>query len=418
MKLLSAGDENKEMGGHVGRSCFFTSISTNYIAKAVAWACSVRQLYPRSAIYFYVYNLSELTRAARSELERACVDVVGGEFCLRDPLRLVRSEKRYPYIFSLTEGCTSVKPRAALELLQLYPDVTYMDPDTILYQDLDQGRPLSWDLQLIPHITEPTGSPAILNERLFLSSGVFNLGYFSATRSSAIFEYLEWWNCFLENYCHDSIQLGLYVDQRPCDLAPCFVEQLDVIRHPGYNVAWWNLFSDRQLVSGDGCFQVVRRGDFFPLIFFHFSNYPGSSNLSLPVARPLPELMAGLQELSLQASWPDVNELYRDYDQRVKKYASLLEFVSSYSQYQFSYCGKRIPQLARILYREAYPNGTTWDPFASSQALVVLRAIGVILRRYHRADFKSAVKRSVRLFLSLLTPSLSRLDPRPTKLLP
>jgi hypothetical protein len=406
------------MNQHIERACFFTSISTNYIAKAVAWARSVREVYPRAAIYLYVYNLSELPHAKRIELEQACADDVGGQFGLRDPLPLVQSDRRYPYIFSLTEGCTAVKPRAALELLGSYANVTYMDPDTILYLDLDQGRDVSWDLQLIPHITDLGGSQAILNERLFLASGVFNLGYFAVTRSGVVFQFLEWWHRFLERYCYDSMPLGLYVDQRPCDLAPCFIDNLDVVRHPGYNVAWWNLFSDRELVSRSGGFHVVRRGEHFPLVFFHFSNYPGPSSPSLPVARPLPELMSGLKELSLQSSWPDLGSLYQDYDQRCASCASLLSLVSGCRQYQFSRYGKRIPRLARVLYREAYPGGTEWDPFASDQVVVLLRSAIVILGHYRLSDVKSGAKRIIKVLLSLLTPSLCRLDPRQAQPLP
>lgn len=400
------------------RPCFFTSISTNYIAKAVAWACSVRRVYPQTSIYIYVYNLSEIPLDQRSRLEQACAGYVGGEFGLRDPLRLMRPEKRYPYIFSLTEGCTAVKPKAALELLESYDNVTYMDPDTILYQDLDQGRTLQWDMQLIPHITDPVGTPGILNERLFLSAGVFNLGYFSVTRSTAVIEYLNWWHGYLEQYCHDSMQSGLYVDQRPCDFAPSFFENIDVVRHPGCNVAWWNLFSDRQLTRSNGEYFLIRRDQSFPLIFFHFSNYPGSSNPSLPVARPLPELMVGLQDLTLQVSWPEIGDLYRDYDQRCAECADLLPLISTYRQYRFSINGCRIPQLARILYREAYPNGTAWNPFECLQFMVVMRSVLTIFKRYQFSDVKSGLKRIAKASMSLLTPSLNRLDPNPVRQYP
>lgn len=50
-------------------------------------------------------------------------------------------------------------------------------------------------------------------------------------------------------------------------------DQCTILRHPGCNVAYWNLH-ERQIASGPGKSVSVRfEGAAFPLVFFHFSGY-------------------------------------------------------------------------------------------------------------------------------------------------
>ena len=82
---------------------------------------------------------------------------------------------------------------------------------------------------------------------------------------------------------HD-LRSGLFVDQKWVDLAPCFFDEIHILRHAGCNVAYWNL---RERFLSDADNRVVVNGD-TPLVFFHYSGYRTdrpdqlSSKLGLP----------------------------------------------------------------------------------------------------------------------------------------
>ncbi|MFO0994993.1 MAG: hypothetical protein U1E67_24035, partial [Hyphomicrobiales bacterium] len=63
-----------------------------------------------------------------------------------------------------------------------------------------------------------------------------------------------------------ALERGVFVDQKYLDLAPSFMEKLKVLRHPGYNVAYWNLVQ-RKITENDG--EFFANGQ--PLHFVHFS---------------------------------------------------------------------------------------------------------------------------------------------------
>jgi hypothetical protein len=68
---------------------------------------------------------------------------------------------------------------------------------------------------------------------------------------------------------------GIFVDQKWIDLAPLFFEGIYILKHKGYNMAWWN-FNDRKLFEQNGDYYV--NSENYPLVFFHFSGFKPRSN--------------------------------------------------------------------------------------------------------------------------------------------
>lgn len=147
--------------------------------------------------------------------------------------------------------------------------VIYLDPDIRVYNRFDRLENLleNSSAVLTPHITKPIEDGKNPNDHHMLQAGVFNLGFIAARRCDETLDFMNWWGRRLSYQCVVDLGNNLFVDQKWCDLAPCFLDNLSVFKDPGYNVAYWNLAQRQVTKSPDGVWQV----DGNPLAFFHFS---------------------------------------------------------------------------------------------------------------------------------------------------
>ena len=131
----------------------------------------------------------------------------------------------------------------------------YIDPDIAVFNRLDEiDRLLDHHaIILTPHQLEfeDVRSAVLDNEVCSLKHGVFNLGFFAINNSSEGYSFANWFNQRLLEFCYADIPNGLFTDQRWCDLAPAFFQNLCILRDPGCNVASWNL-SKRNLSFSRG----------------------------------------------------------------------------------------------------------------------------------------------------------------------
>jgi hypothetical protein len=151
--------------------------------------------------------------------------------------------------------------------------VVYLDPDIAVFNSLQPIADLldKHPLILAPHLSRPEckKQDIINNEIGALRWGVFNLGFFAVSKRDQGIEFIDWWKERLLNYCRDDIPLGLFTDQRWCNLAPIFFDQLFILRDSEYDVATWNLTHRQIEMNADGEILVDKK----PLRFYHFSGY-------------------------------------------------------------------------------------------------------------------------------------------------
>lgn len=177
--------------------------------------------------------------------------------------------------YNIVELNTSVKPFYFLFLFQKFnsPFITYLDPDTMVFnhfKDLETYQK-QYEIILTPHILSPIKPDnKIPQENTFLKFGIYNLGFLSVKNSPVGKKYLSWWSERLKTKCLNLPQKGLFVDQLPNNLTPIFFENVGIFRHPGYNMAYWNLH-ERFLKQQN---QSTIVNEKYPLCFFHFSQYP------------------------------------------------------------------------------------------------------------------------------------------------
>lgn len=174
--------------------------------------------------------------------------------------------------YDTTELCTALKPMFFGWLLRhtALHSIYYVDPDIRLFapmaeaqEILSRGAPMI----LTPHVTAPLDGDAQPNTQTILKSGCFNLGFAAIGRHPESTAFVNWWAERLRTDAVVDFASNRFTDQRWCDMAPCFVAGLVILRHPGYNAAYWNLAQRRLERDGSGTWLA----DGVNLVFFHFS---------------------------------------------------------------------------------------------------------------------------------------------------
>jgi hypothetical protein len=171
--------------------------------------------------------------------------------------------------YGILELNTNVKPTFLKRILQDgIEQVIYFDPDILICSPLDPVYEVlaSSSIVLTPHCTSPNeGGP--YSEVLLLVNGVFNLGFIALSQSPVTVRFLDWWEHRCLTLGYNERWSGLFVDQKWINLVPCYFESVHVLKHPGCNMAYWNLH-ERMLEKTETSW-VVNRTE--PLFFFHFS---------------------------------------------------------------------------------------------------------------------------------------------------
>jgi SAM-dependent methyltransferase len=172
--------------------------------------------------------------------------------------------------YNITELNTSIKAFVFLRLFDDFPGrpVIYLDPDIAILSPLTELEHLLRDganCVLSPHLCEPA-EYAEMHDGRMLQFGVYNLGFCALRDTPEVRRVVAWWGRRLERQCIIDLPSGLFVDQKWADLFPAFIDRTVILRHPGYNVGYWNL-SQRTVRRNNGSWQVNGQ----PLRFFHFS---------------------------------------------------------------------------------------------------------------------------------------------------
>lgn len=181
------------------------------------------------------------------------------------------SPAHFLFRYTILEANTAVKPWVMNYLSSAlgYRSTIYLDPDIYLYRSLDhvhERLDRGASLVLIPHISGPIWDSQHPNETDLLKAGTYNLGFAAVGQWDVAKPVIEWWQQRLEYNCVVEPENGLFVDQKWMDLAPGLFDDVHILRHKGYNVAYWNLHERRITGTGTAWF-----ADGCPLRFFHFS---------------------------------------------------------------------------------------------------------------------------------------------------
>lgn len=250
------------------KTAYFTICSRNYLAYALTLQNSLKLHMPEVPFFIYLADtpLDPSDEPSANIIPAAAIGLPN----------LLDMAFRY----TVMEFNTAIKADCFLDLLTRrdFEAAVYLDPDIRIFaslSDVSVALDSGASAVLTPHLLEPLPACAYPGEAEILRSGVFNLGFAAFANTPESLAFIRWWAGKLHTDCYSAPEKGLFVDQKFVDLAPAFIERLTVLRHPGYNVAYWNTAS-RSIEAAGGSYTANGA----PLMFFHFSGVvPGRPDI-------------------------------------------------------------------------------------------------------------------------------------------
>ncbi len=309
----------------------YTSFTYSYLNRARVLAKSCKRHHPDW--FFWAVITDKQPDGFRLDLSQEPFDGV----ILVEEL-YGRETDSWLFKHDIVEACTAVKGRALKHLLSLSDceNVVYLDPDIAVFNPLSsvQEALLTHSIVLTPHQLGPDDTTQAIfdNEVASLDYGSFNLGFLAVRNDAEAGRFTEWWTNRLDTLCYDRLDQGIFVDQKWCNLVPCFFDSVKVLRDPGCNVASWNL-SNRH-VSFDEAGMIRCNGE--PLKFYHFTKLG-------PIGDTMTQRYAG--------SNVEVYELWQWYRSEVARLTDPA-IPGGWWYYGTFSDGLKIPKPARELYRD------------------------------------------------------------------
>lgn len=331
---------------------FFTIISRNYLAYAKTLMETVAKQYPLARRY--VCLADEV--AGDSDLQSSDYDLVTcAELAL--PAR-----EAFLFRYDIMEFNTAIKPYMFQWIRQRHPgsNAVYLDPDLYLLRPLihvTEALDAGATLVLTPHLNDPMADDGKQPDELaIMRSGVYNCGFVAIGHTDASEQLVDWWAKKLEFGCYADPAAGLFTDQKWMDLAPGMFRDVHILRHDGYNVAYWNL-KQRPVTSGGSGYEVNGQ----PLHFLHFSG----------VSLDKPEIFSKHQDRLARADIGGLVPLYDNYLQCLERNGHRAHASKPYAFGTFS-DGVRITRWHRNVYKRFFDKGHARyeaDPFRMDRSL-------------------------------------------------
>lgn len=175
--------------------------------------------------------------------------------------------------YNIVELNTAVKPTYFHYIFQKYKpgNVIYIDPDILVLSPFEEVLDLleKRNIVVTPHICTPVEDEFAPTDYHTLRGGIFNLGFIALSNYDSVSAFLTWWHERVVKYGFANFAQSMFYDQLWVNYVPVFYDNYSILKHPGYNMANWNLH-ERTLSQTNATYHVNEQ---FPLRFFHFSSY-------------------------------------------------------------------------------------------------------------------------------------------------
>lgn len=307
----------------------YTVCSLNRLGQVLALAASVRRY---NSDYRFVLCLADewqgrIEAASFKDLEVIALSELG-----------LPEHNELSARYNIFELSCALKAYFGQHLYRKYnPDfLLYFDTDLLVYSNfspIEEGFSTGGIL-LTPHYTQPfPDKDKFPLERDVLNAGLYNGGFVGLKKTKAAEDFLAWWQQRLKTQGYNNVCEGMMVDQLWLNLVPLYFPETVVSRHPGCNLAYWNLHERRLEETASG-FAV--NGE--PLVFFHFSGFRIHQ----------PERLSQHQNRIRESNHPAVMKLLAAYRDELVR-CDFEKYLAIPPVYGNDGIKKKIPLLKRVL---------------------------------------------------------------------
>jgi hypothetical protein len=291
----------------------FTVCSNNFLAQAKTTLQSLQRHHPEIRQFIFLVDKAD-QRIDYSFLEPAELVVMSES--------VLPGFDEWVLRYNVIELNCAIRPFIIEYLSKLFPGanrVYYIDPDMVIYDRLDElDRILQKDdIVITPHFFQPIAIDGKWPfENLALTYGNYNLGFLAVNPTTLNCKnFLAWWGERTSRFGQVDPANGYFTDQIWFNLVPLFFENVHILRHPGYNMAGWNL-QERSIHSyGDDGKVFLDTG--VPLVIYHFSSWNYKE----------PGILSPYYNRYSFDDRPEMVKLYRDYHQSLL--ANRIDFFQS-----------------------------------------------------------------------------------------
>jgi lipopolysaccharide biosynthesis glycosyltransferase len=279
----------------------FTLCSKNYLAQATTLYDSFKKYNPD--IFFSIGLVDKLNEAEALQMKN--YEITDLETVDSEAIRSMFNR------YNIIELNTAVKPYYIDYFFKKYnaEKVIYFDPDILITHSISHltEKLDTCSYILTPHFCTPIYDDRMLTEQITLQTGTFNLGFFAVKNDDTGKALINWLSRKLYDECIMDFSRGYFVDQKWMNLSICHFDNFFIDKHPGLNMAHWNLHERNLSLNEKGEYIVNNK---FPLIFFHFSSFKPEK----------PGVIADWQNRFTFESRPDIQPLFSDYISRLKEH--------------------------------------------------------------------------------------------------
>lgn len=252
----------------MNRTCLVSVATYGYLPRAFVMAQTFAAQHPDCDIVLLAPDMSQAQIDAAHWPAGPAIRMFGLDALAYPPVRAMHD------YFDALELCCAIKPFLMHHALfkEGYDRVLMIDPDVMCHAPFDEVLSLleSTDVVVTPHVNSPLPEDGEApNDMEFVTAGFINAGFLAARKSREAEVCLDWLMRKVVDCGFFAPQYNLYADQTWVSCLPWFFPaNVSVFRHPGMNVAYWNLHERRLSREGASYFCNGQR-----LIFFHYSGF-------------------------------------------------------------------------------------------------------------------------------------------------